>query len=415
MKATTSSLAVHAAKAQGSSDIYLLKIHPNGTLLDSRVFGDARQDRGWWVESTASGEILVTGYRYAIPGVSSGRHNIAFYRLDRLLQLEQEFLGQEGQRDMGFCVREAHGSGYVILGYSRSFGNFGDFYFLKLSEAGLVEWKHNYPSPQVDLGHEFRRTNDNGYLLFGSAGGYLYPSEVEHQYPNGEMMLIKTDGIGVEQWRKTYGGPDHEMGRAICPSADGGWYLFGSTMSAGAGSWDMWLLKIDAAGDSLWSRTYGGADFEYGASMDVDTEGNLYLLGTTNSLGTTGTPDMFLTKTDPQGNEIWSLTIGGIGSDYGHCVRALPDGGCVLAGDTRSFGQGGQDAWLVRVTSYGTIDLFSDDIGQLAENLIYPNPVENVSLVDPRGVIGDLPYVLMILMCEESLCGRHRLSQDWGQ
>ncbi|MEM7040156.1 MAG: hypothetical protein AAF570_24515, partial [Bacteroidota bacterium] len=372
------------SKGAGSSDLYLLIVNRQGIVLNSRTIGNVRQDRGMWVEPTADGKLLVTGYEYAVAPSTFGRHNTLFYRFDADLntEIESVFDGGGG-RDIGFCVREAHGSGYIIFGYSRSFGNLGDFHVIKVDAAGNREWERAFATAKVDFGHELRLTSDGGYVLFGAAGGFFVPSEVEHQTEEGDMMLLKMDGQGNEEWRRFYGGAAHELGRAIHPAPNGGWYLWGSTMSQGAGSWDMQLIRVNAAGDSLWSQTYGGADFEYGTSLDVDAEGNLYLFGTTNSLGTTGSPDLYLIKADSGGNEIWSMTIGGTESDYGHCVRVLPDGGCILGGDTRSFGMGGMDGYLVRVTSDGQIDLYGNQVGSGGTGILFPNPVTDISVMDP--------------------------------
>ena len=248
----------------------------------------------------------------------------------------------------------------------------------------------------MDYGHEVVPTADGGYLLVGSESGFYYPTSLDHARSHADIILIRTDSVGNELWRQTYGGAKHELGRAMHEAADGGWYLFGSTQSEGAGSFDQFLLKVDANGDSLWSRTYGGAEWDYGNSIDMDAQGNLYLLGTTNSAGYTNSPDIWLRKTDPEGNSIWALTIGGSESDYGYQVRALPEGGCLVVGATRSYGRGGQDIFFLRVTAQGRIDLFLDgDVKNDA--LVYPVPVKGESVVDASPLVGQVAYTWRLL------------------
>jgi hypothetical protein len=367
---------------KGSTDVYVLRLDMHGQQLWSRTFGIDVQEHGFWVEPTANGGLLVTGYSYVFPG-GGGRQDVYVQLLDQDGALVWEEAYGGGLLDVGLCGKPVPG-GFGILGISRDGDTHGNFIFMKLAPDGSQLWRHLYDYPFVDYGHEFQRMDNGDYLLFGSEGGFLFPTELEHRKPHADMMLLRVDSLGNEIWRKLYGGKRHELGKAIRPAPGGGWYLFGSTQSEGAGSFDMYLLKIDDNGEVAWSRTFGGPGWDYGTSMDIDAEGNLYLLGTTTTLGGTGSPDAYLIKVQPDGEPSWSLSIGGDSSDYGNCVRAHPQGGCVLTGHTRSRGAGGQDALLVMVSSEGVaVPLLGDGATELA-GVVFPNPVTGTSTLITR-------------------------------
>ncbi|MEM0999792.1 MAG: SBBP repeat-containing protein [Bacteroidota bacterium] len=378
------------SQGAGADDAWILKVAPTGRLLWARTLGSSNLEHAHWVEPTADGGMVVLGFSNGLPG-RGGRHDFLLIKLDALGNIEWQQLYGAVNREIGFCVKPTRTGGYVLLGYSRSVGTWGDIYLVGTDSAGTELWAGDYGTPFVDYGHEVEVLPDGGFLILGSESGFYYPTELDQWRSHADMVLIRTDSVGNEVWYKTYGGAKHELGRSMCPAADGGWYLFGSTQSAGAGSFDQWLLRLDANGDSLWSRTYGGPEWDYGNSIARDSEGNLYLLGTTNSEGPTGSPDIWLQKADAEGNVLWGLTIGGARSDYGYQVRALPEGGCLLVGATRSFGQGEQDLYLVRVTAEGQIDLFLEEL-PVEGAPIYPVPVTGISTVDPSGVIGDAGF-----------------------
>jgi hypothetical protein len=378
------------SEGAGGNDAWALKVSTGGRLLWSRTIGSELLERAHWVEATVDGGMVVLGYSNGLTGRAGG-YDCLLVKYDRDGEEEWRQLYGGSNREIGFCVREKAGGGYALLGYSRSFGDWEQFYLVGTDESGVQEWEQAHGTRFVEIGHELEQTPDGGFMLLGSEGGFYFPTELEHASPHAEMVLIRTDSLGNSLWYRKYGGHRHEMGRSLAPAADGGWYLFGSTQSQGAGSFDQFLLKVDANGDSLWSRTWGGPDWDYGNSIDVDAEGNLYLLGTSSTEGNTGSPDIWLRKTDADGNSLWALTLGGAEADYGFQVRALPQGGCLLVGATRSYGQGGEDVYFVRVRANGQIDLFTQ-VGGEDGPVIFPVPVTGVSTVDPAVGIGAVDY-----------------------
>ncbi len=120
------------------------------------------------------------------------------------------------------------------------------------------------------------------------------------------------------------------------------------TGSFGAGIYDIWLIKTDADGNDIWKKTFGGSDCDPGSSDQLTCEGSDINNRETQSYGAGGA-DVWLIKTDADGNEVWDKTLGGSDSDRGHSVQQTSDGGYIIAGVTESFGAGAYDVWLIKI------------------------------------------------------------------
>ena len=193
-------------------------------------------------------------------------------------------------------------------------------------------------------------TDDGGYLLVGA-------TNYSHQNTRQEdVYLVKTDAAGEIVWAKTYGGDDFDRGNAVIQADDGGFVVFGETKSSGAGDWDMLLLKVDADGNELWSKTFGGPAQERANAIRQTTDGGTILVGSTKSFGAGGS-DLYLIKTDDQGNEVWSQTYGGELDEEGYDVHHTSDGGFFILAqvsrDARLYTDQNPDIFLLKTDGAG--------------------------------------------------------------
>lgn len=139
----------------------------------------------------------------------------------------------------------------------------------------------------------------------------------------------------------------------------------------------MLLIKTDKEGNEQWHKTFGGVDYEYGVSMTMNNEGDLYLFGSTKSFGQNGSVDYYLVKTDDDGTELWTLTIGGDDADFGNSIIADEDNGCTVIGQSKSYGEGNFDMFIAKVNKNGIIEDLINGTDSVTDDTftIFPNPV----------------------------------------
>ena len=161
-------------------------------------------------------------------------------------------------------------------------------------------------------------------------------------------------GQESEIWMKTIGGTNNDDCSSALIAPDGGYMLAGYTSSFGAGETDVWLVKTDITGNMEWNRTYGGALNDDAQFMVRINDGYL-IAARTYSFGE-GDADLWLIKTDFNGNMIWNRTYGGPGADWIWSIVESSDGGYSMVGRTNSFGAGNNDFWLIKTNSEGLLE-----------------------------------------------------------
>jgi len=338
----------------GSYDVYLLKTDMDGNELWSRTFGGSEGDAGFSVEETTDGGFIITGNTGSY---GNGSRDVYLIKTDSngTELWSKTFGGSEG--DYGYSVAEADDEGFIITGYTRSYGNEGaDVYLLKTDMNGNELWSKTFGGIGYDIGAFVEETLDGGFIITGSSS-----------YGNGgiDAYLIRTNMNGTELWSKTFGGSEDDYGYSVEETSDGGFIITGLTYSYGNGgeNADVYLVKTDMNGTELWSKTFGGSEYDLGYSVEETLDGGFIVAGYTYSYGNGGeNADVYLVKTDMNGTELWSKTFGGSEYDLGYSVEETLDGGFIVAGYTYSYGNGGPDVYLLKTDMNGT-ELWSRTFG----------------------------------------------------
>jgi hypothetical protein len=243
--------------------------------------------------------------------------------------------------DWAFSVQQTSDGGYIVAGKTRSFGAGGrDLFLIKTDANGNIQWAKTYGGIATGWTPSVQQTSDGGYIVA--------------DYASGDIFLIKIDENGNIQWAKTYGGTYSDYPYSVQQTSDGGYIVAGETWSLGAGSADLFLIKTDANGNIIWAKTYGGTHYDVASSVQQTSDGGYIVVGTTRSFGA-GSYDIFLIKTDANGNIIWAKTYGGTDRDGASSVQQTSDGGYIVAGETYSFGAGYSDAFLIKTDANGNI------------------------------------------------------------
>ncbi|MFI5163885.1 MAG: T9SS type A sorting domain-containing protein [Bacteroidia bacterium] len=336
-----------------------------------------------------------------------------------------------------FCVRQTADSGYVICGYTNSFGNGGyDAYLVKTDSLGHFQWQNTFGGTDWDFSYWTEQTKEGGYILCGETFSYGN---------NSQAYLVKTNSVGDTLWTRTFGGQHSDVFYEVHQTADHGYIAAGNT-TTDAGDKDFYLVKTDSAGNKKWEKTFGGIGNDSCNSVTICKDGG-FLLG--GSFNISGADKMHYIKTDSLGNfkdsnqvtppgnnsvsriretmdgqyatlvnasggsfgvgEIlyykwnsgWPSSVsgsfGGADKEEGYDLQQTADSGFVFVGFTASFGIGPDNICIVKTNKIGN---YNDSINAyLAVNeiteanasaLIYPNPFsENIFLKIDRSFLGD--------------------------
>jgi hypothetical protein len=242
--------------------------------------------------------------------------------------------------DEGNSVQQTTDGGFIIAGFTNSFGaGDADVYLVKTNAQGETLWTRTYGGTKGDFGYSVQQTSDDGYIIAGTTYSF-------REWGFG-IYLIKTDAQGESLWTRTYGGPIFNDGYSVRQTADGGYIVAGAIFSD-ANMYDVCLIKTNASGDTLWTRTYGGADEDQARSVQQTTDGGYIAVGSTWSFGA-GNGDVYLIKTDAQGETLWTRIYGGPERDEGHSVQQTTDGGYIVTGFSVSAG----GLYLIKTDSQG--------------------------------------------------------------
>ncbi len=258
----------------------------------------------------------------------------------------------DSKSDGGNSVIQTSDKGYLITGSTRSYGAGNlDVYMIKTYANGIEQWHKTFGDTSNDVGYSVQQTSDGGYII----AGYTYSFSAG----NADVYLIKTDANGNQLWYKTFGDTSRDIGNSVQLTPDGGYIITGNTWSFGAGKSDVYLIKTDTNGNQQWYKTFGGLNLDYGESVQPTSDGGYIIAGFTNSYGA-GKKDVFLIKTDTYGNQQWYKTFGGINDDYGFAVQQTSDTGYIIVGSTRSFGvsDSTDDVYLIKTNANGNQQWF---------------------------------------------------------
>jgi hypothetical protein len=328
----------------GWSDVWLIKTDASGDTIWTRTYGGASHDGGYSVAQTADGGYVIAGYTKSF---GAGREDVWLIKTDASGDTIWTRTVGGTDRDEGWSVAQTADSGYIIAGRTKSCGA-GDYdvWLVKTDAFGNTIWTRTFGGTGYDRGYSVLQTTDGGYITTGYTESFGAGSK--------NAYLVKTDASGDTMWTRAFGGTSGGCGYSVAQTADGGYVITGYTWSFG-GSYDVWLIKTDASGDTIWTRTYGGAENDNGYSVVQILDGGYVIAGWTCSFGA-GNNDVWLIKTDASGDTMWTRTHGGARCDYGRSVTQTVDGGYVIVGHTSSYRASYySDFWLIKTDADGRV------------------------------------------------------------
>jgi gliding motility-associated-like protein len=348
-------------------------------------YGGGNVDIPYVIKFTSDGGTIVAGYTDSKTGDVSPQPNRDYWdlwilKLDKCgtIQWEKSFggTGYESARD----IAQTSDGGYIVLGETNStdggviagYGGTKDIWLLKITSTGTLQWQKRYGGTGLDIGNHIEITSDGGYLIAASSSsndGDIHGNHGTGGYTDG--VLMKLTAAGVVQWSKCFGGSKNEE-LFDFEIINGITYLAGFTNSIDGDippaqkNYDVWLLAIDANGNKIFSKIYGGSQNDVAYCMTKGADGTLTLAGYTTSTdgdvsGAKGSQDYWIINVTTKGQLNWQKDLGGTDAEYAKTIITDKDSGYIVGGIsysnngdvTGALGKG--DYWTVKLSPKGNV------------------------------------------------------------
>jgi Secretion system C-terminal sorting domain len=332
---------------QGGRDIYVVKTNAAGDVQWTKTFGGALDNEyGYCIQQTSDGGYIISGDA-AFDGFTG---EIDFYLIKLTATGVTSWTKTYGGNgyESALAVRQTTDGGYILCGQTPAYGDSGfKVYLVKVNATGDVTWTKAYKSYGSELGKDVRQTADGGYIILGTTDIDLDGGS--------DLYLIKTDALGNVTWSRAIGAADDEEASEVKQTPDGGYIITGSAYGAGSLSRDMLLIKTNFLGITEWSKTYGSTVNDVSRSVTLTSDGGYAICGSSWGFNTDEDYEVYVVKTNSLGVVQWSKTYGGpsLYGDYGFSIQQTNDNGYVITGEAYSFGQGFKNIYLIKTDANG--------------------------------------------------------------
>ncbi|MEO5938116.1 MAG: hypothetical protein ABIQ43_03805 [Sphingomonas sp.] len=311
----------------------------NGEIVTEREYGaGGGVDAFWSAYQAQDGNLAFSGFTSRIGGGGMDAWSMVTDK-DGTIVKENAYGGGAGY-DRFIDLAPTADGGYIFVGHTQPADKPDVRYLLivKTDAGGVEQWRRAQAGPESDPALYIEPSGDGGFII---AGGL-----------EDDLLVLKIDAQGKELWRRTVGTPgivDNDHGLVVLPN--GRIVVVGYTGSWGVRSNDMIAAVLSPAGELLKVETFGGAGDDRAILARADAQGRVWVVGYTKSAGAGGW-DVLVTRLDASGPfEGGATTLGSDKDDNGSAIRPLADGSLLVAGYSRGFGQGGEDAFLVRLSA----------------------------------------------------------------
>lgn len=325
------------SKGRGGLDAWVIKLDPQGKLEWDRTYGDKGDEVANSIIQTRDG-----GYAFIGSTTSKGRGRRSVYlvKIDSAGNQQWEAVYGGSKDDVGNGLIETYDGNYAIVGSTRSFGPGNwDIWVIKVDTKGNRLWRRTEGGRAIDLGNSIAENpRDSSIVVVGTTFSY--------STGQSDLWLIKITKDGRREWRKNYGSTNKDSGNHLTIKSTGEYIIAGSTQPKGERYPDYWVVGFTAENWDDWEQSYGTSRDDVATGSSETTDGGIIVCGYTNSYGE-GSHDFWIMKFDKDGKQLWQETFGGPDEELANAVVAIGKNEAVIAGSTRSDGEGKRDFWVI--------------------------------------------------------------------
>lgn len=268
-----------------------------------------------------------------------------------------------GERDHAYAVKQTPDGGFIVAGGTDSFP-YDDFdysmWIIKLKPDGSVAWQKSLEGGSA---RTIELTHDGGYIVAGSYYTYREPDPWDDRAYWSDMWVIKLDADGNVIWQKTYGEDYNESVHSIIQSFDSegnfeGYVAAGSTAECYPECDDFLIVKLDPVGNVLFQKKYEFEAWEGIRAIQQTQDGGYFVAGSNHRDRSLACDewhgDVCVMRLESDLDVVWQYNYGGCNSDDARSMVLTEDGGCIVAGNTNSFGADA-DFWVLKLAFDGSI------------------------------------------------------------
>lgn len=315
-----------------SGGLALTKIDASGNVIFEKSYGGTSLDLGTNICTTSDGNLLLLGMT-ELPTGSGGQVDIFILKVNKNGDiLWTQTYGDVNQFDAAEGILETNDGEILVLGTTYN-GSTNDLRLLRFDGQGNIRWERIYTSTYNDQGINIAAAGNDEYILLG-----------RRQDGDDDFYVMKVDNIGNMLWENSYGTPQYEEAHSISRTSDGHFILCGHSSGVDP-LHNLYLTKITTDGLVLYEKEYGGAVHDGGTDAMELSNGNLVLVGETDSYGN-GSKRAFFVETDAVGEVIEELSFGGDLSDKFSAIVEM-EAAYYLIGESASFSDAGDGDFYV--------------------------------------------------------------------
>lgn len=312
------------------------------SIMFERAYGNSTNDYGTNVIQSNTGE----NYLIGMHDVGNSTANFTISKLDASWNIVWTKAIGTNKAEFLYTSIKSMDENIMLCGSSSVNGAL-DVYVAKIDFSGNIIWANTYGGANDEYGFGISNTADGGYVIAGRAESYASGISAIDSY------IVKIDGNGTMQWSKAFGKQGNDYAFSCVQTSDGGYITGSGSQRTGNTNYDCFITKLDASGNISWSKYYGSSDDEGPRRTIVTSDGGILIGGT--SRYRSSTPDAMVTKLDASGNLLWSKVFGGNGADDVFALSESSDGDYLVAGITDSYGAGGYDVFFSKMDVNGNI------------------------------------------------------------
>ena len=329
-------------------DIFLLKTDSMGNKQWGKTFGGDNDDYAFTVKQTSDGGYIIVGRTASF---STGDLDIWLIKTDSNgKKLWDKLFGSSEYNEGGGDVIELSDGSYILLGGKQLFGdvwNPKSIWVIKTDINGNLVWDKTFSKENKSCyGIVIQELNDGGYVIAGSI-------RTDRIHYDSDIYLLKINSEGILLWEKSFDKNDAEYCFSLDTTSDNGFIILGNTYEEDPLWYDVWLLKTDSEGELLWDKTYGGNGYDWGNSVQMTTDGGFIIGGFMYALVDT---DGFLLKTNDTGEQEWFKRYRKTRYNIIESAQQTTDGGYILTGVTDEVPLPLRtDVWLIKTDENGDV------------------------------------------------------------